>query len=60
MNQAAEDDTERARIHAELYAVPREAQPRRQAPQRGRATRADVEALMARLEAEDAALGTTR
>lgn len=57
MEQAAADDAERARNRAKLYAPPAGAAPRRAA---GRADtgggmgRAQAQALMARLAAEDA------
>ncbi|MGW5925228.1 hypothetical protein ACWF2L_03140 [Streptomyces anulatus] len=58
MYQTATDDAERARIRAQLYAPPKGVQAPRQAPRERRASRADAEALMARLEAEDAAFGS--
>ncbi|MEW2066633.1 hypothetical protein [Streptomyces sp. NPDC007346] len=61
MYQTAEDEAERARIHAKLYTAPKGTPPpRRQGPRAGGVARAEAEALMARLEAEDAALRGAR
>lgn len=57
MYETAADDAERDRIRAELYAPPRGTPAARQVPRGGRTSRADAEALMARLAAEDAAFG---
>ncbi|MET8609830.1 hypothetical protein [Streptomyces misionensis] len=67
MYMSAEDDTERKRIEARLYAVPVELRRPRRArvraaapkePQRGVMTMADAQALMAQWGAADAQLGT--
>ncbi|MEU1852944.1 hypothetical protein ABZ499_27675 [Streptomyces sp. NPDC019990] len=64
MYQSAEDDAERRRIEAKLYAPPkalrrpraqRAVQP--QQPQRGALTVQDAKSLMAQLAAQDAQLG---
>nr|WP_241838757.1 hypothetical protein [Streptomyces sp. TSRI0281] len=60
MYQVAADDAERARIQAKLYAAPKGAPAARQVPRGGGASRAEAEALMARMEAEDAAFGSGR
>ncbi|MFE3378695.1 hypothetical protein [Streptomyces anulatus] len=60
MYETAADDAERDRIRAELYAPPKGAPAARQVPRGGRASRAEAEALMARLEAEDAAFSSGR
>lgn len=56
MSEAAEDDAERARIRAELYAPPPGARKARGRPgaRPPAMTVAESEALAARLEAEDA------
>ncbi|MEU7323432.1 hypothetical protein ABZ682_23200 [Streptomyces griseoviridis] len=62
MYQSAEDDSERRRIEAKLYAPPRAARrprgqrPAQQAP-RGALTMSDANSLMAQLAAQDAQLG---
>lgn len=65
MYASAEDDNERRRIQAKLYAMPKElhrprrdrTQSRQQQPQRGVMTMQDAQALMAQLAAQDSQLG---
>ncbi|PWI15945.1 hypothetical protein DI272_18590 [Streptomyces sp. Act143] len=70
MYNSCEDDNERRRVQAKLYAMPKELRrPRRaaalpraqqqqpQQPQRGVMTMQDAHALMAQLAAQDAQLG---
>ncbi|MYR64409.1 hypothetical protein GTY54_52100 [Streptomyces sp. SID625] len=65
MYASCEDDTERRRVQAKLYAPPKTVRrPRRaggpqqpQRPQRGAMTMKDAQALMAQLAAQDAQLG---
>ncbi|MFF4733323.1 hypothetical protein ACFY3M_50630 [Streptomyces mirabilis] len=70
MYASADDDAERRRIQAKLYAMPKELRrPRRtgtlpraqqqqpQQPQRGVMTMQDAQSLMAQLAAQDAQLG---
>ncbi|WP_242435886.1 hypothetical protein [Streptomyces sp. Root369] len=64
MYNGAEDDNERRRIQAKLYAMPKElrrprrerAQSGQQQPQRGVMTMQDAQALMAQMAAQDAQL----
>ncbi|MFF0092661.1 hypothetical protein ACFYSF_22245 [Streptomyces canus] len=64
MYQSAEDDAERRRIEAKLYAPPtaqrrpRGSRPAAQQPQRGALTLTDAKSLMAQLSAQDAQLGS--
>ncbi|MEW2568302.1 hypothetical protein [Streptomyces sp. NPDC047070] len=57
MDQAAEDDKERARNRARLYAPPKGARNRGQARAGTAMNRGQAQALMAQMAAEDAQLG---
>ncbi|TXS51948.1 hypothetical protein EAO75_09310 [Streptomyces sp. uw30] len=63
MYQSAEDDAERRRIEAKLYAPPmakrrpRGPRPPREQPQRGQMPVSDARSMMAQLAAQGAQLG---
>ncbi|MGW6459790.1 hypothetical protein ACWF94_28330 [Streptomyces sp. NPDC055078] len=59
IDAGAEDDNERARNRAKLYAPPKGSRPqgRRLPPPAMAMDRSDAQAMMARLAAEDARLG---